>query len=226
MTEDSSTQQRNSPISVLSDHGSGRAFITIIDDRSCEPLARAVANRLAGRARSVLLMSSPVNAQTWQELSDALAATLSFLQVRQVSLVGVGAGATLAQNLALSSPKSVRSLAIVDASSRPHPKWWERYVDWVEERLPFGLPLRLGSVGFNAKAYLHRLRCPLLAIATGDATSFVRDELRTLSARAPTAWGIELKGTPEQQVEDLTAALLAFQDTPAKCPQKNMREAV
>ena len=226
MTDKSPTQHGAAAISVLSDSGSGRTFITIIDDESFEPLARAVADRLSGRARSVLLLSKSVNAQTWHELSDVFASTLARLQMRQVSLVGIGAGATLALNFVLSSPKTVRSLAIVDASSRPHPRWWERYVDWVEEHLPFGLPLRLGSVGFNAKAYLHRVRCPLLAITTAGASSFIREELRTLSARAPTAWGIELKGTREEQVEELTMALLAFQDTPAKCPQKNMKEAV
>jgi pimeloyl-ACP methyl ester carboxylesterase len=226
MTEVKQITNAEKGISVLSDVGSGRAFITIIDDDRHASLAKEIVGRIATRARSILLRSASVTDRNWSRLSDELVTTLAELQIRQASVVGIGAGATLAQNLALGSPKSVRSLAIIDASSRPHPKRWERYVDWIEERLPFGLPLRLGSVGFNSKAYLHRLRCPLLAITTGDASSFVREELKGLAARAPTAWGVELAGTHREQVEELVAALLAFQDTPAKCPQKNLKEAV
>ena len=158
-------------IEVLSDKGSGRTFITIVDDESYLPFAKAVVDSLATRARSVLLQSSSVTAASWQELSEGLNETLSKLNVRQASVVGMGAGATLAQNLALIHPKMVRSLAIVDSSSRPHPTRFERIVDWFEERLPFGLPLRLGSTGFNVKAYVHRLRCPLLVIATSRASA-------------------------------------------------------
>ena len=137
----------------------------------------------------------------------------------------MGAGAALAQNLALSQPKTVRSLAIVDSSSRPHPTRWERFVDWIEERLPFGLPLRLGSSGFNVKAYVHRLRCPLLVIVTSKASLFIREELKSLAERAPTAWNVELAGSLDRQIADLSDTLLSFQDTPAKCPQKNVKDS-
>lgn len=209
---------------VVSDGGSGRAFITIVDDSEYLPLARSVVEKLSTKARSVLLQSSPVTNTSWEPLTEVLSATLAQLNVRQASVIGMGAGATIAQNFALANPKSVRSLAIVDSSSRPHPTRWERLVDWVEERLPFGLPLRLGSQGFNVKAYLHRLRCPLLVIATTRASSFVREEIKSAALRAPTAWRIVLSGGEEEQSVQLSEALLAFQDTPAKCPQKNVRE--
>jgi pimeloyl-ACP methyl ester carboxylesterase len=212
-------------IEVLSDKGSGRTFITIVDDESYLPFAKAVVDSLATRARSVLLQSSSVTAASWQELSEGLNETLSKLNVRQASVVGMGAGATLAQNLALIHPKMVRSLAIVDSSSRPHPTRFERIVDWFEERLPFGLPLRLGSTGFNVKAYVHRLRCPLLVIATSRASAFIREELKSLAERAPTAWKVVLSGPIDSQIADLSDALLTFQDTPAKCPQKNVKDS-
>lgn len=208
-------------IRVLSDSGSGRTFITVVDDSSYLPFATAVAEKLAKKARSVLLMSASVTAQSWEALSLELSKKLSELNVRQASLVGLGAGATLAQNLALNQPKVVRTLAIVDASSRPHPSRWERFVDWVEEHLPFGLPLRLGTQGFNVKAYLHRLRCPVLVIATGRASSFLREEVHTTALRAPTAWRVILSGPIDSQIVELSDTLLSFQDTPAKCPQKN-----
>jgi pimeloyl-ACP methyl ester carboxylesterase len=224
MSEISAARPSSKPIEVLSDSGSGRTFITIVDDEAYLPFARAVVEKLATKARSVLLMSSAVTATSWEALSEAFSATLADLNVRQASIVGMGAGAALAQNLALSQPKTVRSLAIVDSSSRPHPSRWERLVDWIEEHLPFGLPLRLGSRGFNVKAYVHRLRCPLLVIVTSRASSFIREELKSLASRAPTAWRVVLSGPLDSQISELSDTLLNFQDTPAKCPQKNVKE--
>ena len=43
--------------------------------------------------------------------------------------------------------------------------------------------------------------------------------------RAPTAWRVFLSGTTEAQIAELTETLLTFQDTPAKCPQKNQKGA-
>lgn len=224
MSENFTMQHSSNGIEILSDKGSGRTFITIVDDEAYLPFAKAVVDTLSAKARSVLLMSSSVTASSWEGLSESLSSVLTNLNVRQASVVGMGAGAALAQNLALSQPKTVRSLAIVDSSSRPHPTRWERLVDWVEEHLPFGLPLRLGSTGFNVKAYVHRLRCPLLVIATSRASAFIREELQSLASRAPTAWKISLAGSLDSQIADLSDALLSFQDTPAKCPQKNVRE--
>ena len=212
-------------IRVLSDNGSGRTFITVIDDESYLAFATAVVEKLSCKARSLLLCSPPITGLNWERLSLSFSEKLFELNVRQASIVGMGAGATLAQNLALNQPKTVLALAIVDASSRPHPSRWERLVDWIEEHLPFGLPLRLGSEGFNVKAYLHRLRCPVLVIATEKAGAFVREEAKTTALRAPTAWRVVLAGSAERQIAELSDTLLNFQDTPAKCPQKNQRES-
>lgn len=210
-------------ISVLSDGGSGRAFLTVIDDSEYLPFASAIAEKLALKARSILLLSSSVTTHSWSQLSQRLIDVMAELGVRQCSLVAMGAGATLVQNVALNQPKLVRSLAIVDASSRPHPTLFERAIDWLEERLPFGLPLRLGSHGFNVKAYLHRLRCPVLLIATKRSSKFVREEVVSMALRAPTAWHVELTGSDGAEINELSNTLLAFQDLPAKCPQKNNR---
>ncbi len=212
-------------IEVLSDTGAGRTFITIVDEQKYLPFATAVAGKLAVRARSILLMSPAVNVSSWDGLSHLFSEKLAELGIRQASLVGMGAGATLVQNVALNQPKLVRSLAIVDSSSRPHPTRWDRCIDWLEEHLPFGLPLRLGTKGFNVKAYLHRLRCPVLVIATGKASSFIQEEVRGMNLRAPTAWRVFVGGTDEEQIAQLSDTLLSFQDTPAKCPQKNQKGA-
>lgn len=115
---------------------------------------------------------------------------------------------------------------MVDSPTRPHPTWVERLIDRLEEWLPFGLPLRIGAKGFNIKAYLHRLRCPVLLIATGRVGAFVRSDLQMSALRAPTAWSVSLEGSEDEQLEQLSEALLVFQDVPAKCPQKNSKGLV
>lgn len=214
-------------LQVLSDHGAGRVFLTLVDDLAYLPLAESVALHVSKKARAVTVASAPVTAASWESLSESLEHLIEQLGVRQFSVMGLGAGATLAQNLALSNPKSVRILSVVDASSRPHPSLWERMVDRIEAKLPFGLPLRLGSRGFNIKSYVHRLRCPLLVVGTSRASKFIRHELESLAALAPTAWKVMLNEPDfEREAVSLTSTLLAFYDTPAKCPQKNLGVAV
>ncbi len=212
-------------LEILFDGGSGRTFITILDDEAYMPLAQAVTERLSTRARSVVIRSRSITAESWRDLSEKLLAMIANLGVRQASLIGMGAGASLAQNVALSEPKTVRSMAVVDAASRPHPTRWERFVDALEARLPFGLPLRLGSTGFNVRSYLHRFRCPLLVVCTRRAGGFIREELRQLSILAPTAWQVDLTAVAAgEEANAFADTILSFQETPAKCPQKNSRE--
>jgi pimeloyl-ACP methyl ester carboxylesterase len=213
-------------VSVVADSGSGRAYVAILDDARYLHLAQAACEKLGGKARFVLLACAPITNGSWESLSDDVTRELQLLNVRQASLIGFAAGATLAQNVALREPRFVRSLVVVDASARPHPTLCERVVDAIEARLPFGLPLRLGNTGFNVKAYLHRFRCPLLVVVTHRASLFVREELRALAQLAPTAWLVDFSGKQGvAEVEELSSTVEAFQDTPVRCPQKNLKGA-
>jgi pimeloyl-ACP methyl ester carboxylesterase len=204
---------------VLSDIGTGRSFVTIVDDDQYVALVNAVAGQISQRARSVVLKTPPVLADNWSSIAKDMAEVLSGLGIRQSSFIGVGSCAALAEDLALTAPKSVRSLVVIDSPLRPHPTMWERLVDALERRLPFGLPLRLGSKGFNVRSYAHRLRCPVLTVATRRATQFVKSE--------PTSWHLSLRGVTEtDEARELCDIVVGFQDTPAKCPQKNRQEAV
>lgn len=214
-------------ITVVSDEGSGRTFVVVFDDLEYLPLVKAIAVTISGSARVVILQSSSVEGDSWRPLAERFEQLLSELKVRQASFVGVAAGATLLQNLALTTPKLVRTLIIIDASLRPHPSRFERFLDALEARLPFGLPLRLGSKSFNVRAFAHRLRCPTLLVSTQRASRFVSRELRSLGEVAPTAWCVQLHSqSGAAEASELAQYVLAFQDTPAKCPQKNLQEAV
>lgn len=218
-------QPHSSPLHVIADHGSGRSFVTVIDAPEYRALGLAVTARISQRARSILVEAPAITASSWESLAQALEQLLVSFGVRQASFVGLGAGAALIQNLALENPKVVRSLVVVDSALQPHPTRWQRFVDSVERKLPFGLPLRLGARGFNVRAYAHRLRCPVLAVETNRASPFVRSELESLGMLAPTAWNVRLasRGGDEESSE-LGDLVWAFQDTPAKCPQKNRQE--
>jgi pimeloyl-ACP methyl ester carboxylesterase len=212
-------------LKVLFDQGTGRAYITIVDDDCYLPLVSAVAEQIARTARSIVVKSQSITSDSWRTLSEALVSTIAQIGVRQASLIGMGAGATLAQNIALIEPKTVRSMVVVDAASRPHPSVWDRFIDALEARLPFGLPLRLGSKGFNVRSYVHRFRCPLLIVSTRRASTFIRDELKQLALLSPTAWRVDLAEIPSAEEAPFFAeTVIAFQETPVKCPQKNLGE--
>lgn len=214
-----------SALKVVADQGTGRSFITVIDSHEYVALGTAVTSRISQRARSILVESSPITPDNWRELARALEDLLVSLNVRQASFVGIGAGAALIQNLALENPKVVRSLVVVDSALQPHPTTWQRVIDSIERNLPFGLPLRLASRGFNVRAYAHRLRCPVLAVETSRASSFIRSELESLGALAPTAWNVRLQASGgAEEISELGDLVWAFQDAPAKCPQKNRQE--
>lgn len=216
----------SSHLQVTFDSGSGRAFVTIFDESSYEKLGDAIAEKISQRARSVAIKAPRITDQNWRSTAEALDELLSTKGIRQASFVGLGAGATLAENVALENPKMVRTLVVVDSTLRPHPSRWERLVDAIEENLPFGLPLRLGSNGFNVKAYAHRLRCPLLIVGTRRATPFVKSELQSLCATAPTSWQVDITASDDaSEIAELGQLVWAFQDTPAKCPQKNLQGA-
>lgn len=212
---------------VVSDTGAGRTFVIVFDDVSYLSLVEQVAVAVAETARVIVVKVSEVTGDSWRTLAEQFQAVLGELKIRQASFLGVGAGAALVQNLALSVPKSVRTLIIIDASLRPHPSHVERMIDTIEATLPFGLPLRLGSKSFNVRAYAHRLRCPMLLICTRRASRFISREMSSLGDVAPTAWCVELTASDRaQEAQELADYVIAFQDTPAKYPQKNLAEAV
>jgi pimeloyl-ACP methyl ester carboxylesterase len=205
------------------DTGTGRSFVVVLDNQSYIDLALAVAERLASRVRAIVIESPAVTGDSWRRLAQDFQALLDSLKIRQASFVGLAAGATLVHNLTLENPKGVRTHVVVDASLRAHPSRFERALDAIEERLPFGLPLRLGAKSFNVRAFAHRLRCPLLLVSTKRAGRFISSELRALGCIAPTAWYVDLSGeTLSDEASFLAELVMKFQETPAKCPQKNL----
>lgn len=205
-------------IVVRKEGGSGRSHLLLCDDARYARCAEFVWDELS-RDCNVLLVDLPaVRGENWRELTSALLEEVAApRRLRQISVIGFGGAAAIAQNLVLREAKLVRSLVLVDARTRAPLKLAGRALAALERRLPFGLPLRERGPRFNVRPFLQRLRCPALVVTTAEDAASVC-EARVLHERLPVSWRAHCA-----EPAALCAALRSFQEIPAKRPQKNVR---
>jgi pimeloyl-ACP methyl ester carboxylesterase len=215
-----STESGIEDIQVLSSEGKGRAFVVLFDSTIYTQYAENISLSLKDKARVIIISCSLVNSTNWKILSQKLLEKLDQLAVRQASLVGFGSASSLAQYLALTEIKLVRSLVLINATCRPHPNWRDRLIDRLEGALPLGLPFRSSTEGFDSKPFLQRVRCPVLLAVTIDADLFIRSQVAEMEKVLPTAWMIALDSA--NQSAHLAKLVEEFQEVPVKCPQKNL----
>ena len=206
------------------DSGKGRATLLIHETNGYGEflesfLLRATRTDEAQHGRLVVIQTPRISDDTWESIAGAFVELLNEKRVRQAQVVGLGAASTLAMYLALEDSRRVRQLVLLDASSRAHPSKWARFVGRLEQYLPMGLPFRSVSKGFDATAYLQRLRCPVLVATSPRASTYEKSEATRLLAAVPTSWGCSIAST-----KDLWDKIETFQSVPPKCPQKNKRK--
>ena len=206
------------PVSLVREGGKGRAVVLLREDGRFSELCKPIVDRLQSRARVLEFAMSRVDASRWEAQSRAVRAALRDAQVRSASLIAFGAAGTIAQDICVSDLRMVRTLVLVDATTRAHAGLLQRLVDKIEKILPLGLPLRLRTRDFDGAPYLHRMRCPALVVTTAGSSSFERAQAELIARGLPTAWRSHLVGS--DQSEELCERLLQFQDVPAKCPQR------
>ncbi len=206
-------------ISLVSDSGKGRAFIVLHERGRYAVIAKSIAQTLAQSSRTILLESCVLTDENWSEVTDELIHQLTALSVRQASFVGFGASCSTVQHYALIDLKLVRSMALIDGATRAHPSRATLALDWLESHLPLGLPARASSKGFDAKPFLHSLRCPVLVVSSRAGDAHSRAEAQVLSARLPTAWYADISPEPNEAAA-LSNLVQNFQQFPAKCPQR------
>lgn len=208
---------------LQSDSGSGRCFAILFDEARHSRFASELARDLSASSRVLLLKSELITEDNWLDLVDRLAELLLEAKVRQTSLVGFGGGAALAQAILLRDPKMVRTVAIVDGASRPHPSKFSRFVDAIEHKLPLGLPLRSIGKAFDSRPFLQRIRCPALVATSPSATVHEIHDSDVIADLVPTAWRVHLTAQDAAEAAaQLCEALVLFQEVPARCPQKNL----
>ncbi len=214
------SNDHNQLVEVTIEKGSGRAFLFLVEDSKYLDIAKRCAEALADKGRAIVLKVVKINGSIIDQLSDQILKKLSELKVRQASYVGFGAASSLVQSVALMDLKMVRTMVLVDATTRPHPSMLLRWIDKIERSLPLGLPWRLDNDGFDSKPFLHRLRCPVLVCCTSVASDFEKAESELLEHGLPTAWRVDL--SPGKEGDELGDLCAKFYDVPAKCPQKGV----
>lgn len=211
-------------VKIVLDSGKGRAFIITFEGDGYIELAEKLAKLLTIETRVVLVKIPKVTDYNWGTISESLRSVVSNCGVRQASFVAFAGAASVVMNLALLEIKLVRTLVLIDASTRPHPRFIDRIIDRIEQVLPLGLPLRSSGKGFDAKSFLQRLRCPVLVVISRLADHFIIREAEVFRKSLPSGWVVKLNCDNKSSCEsdDLGRLVVDFQQIPAKCPQKNV----
>lgn len=204
---------------IKSDRGQGRTFIFFHEENCYQSFIEQASTALSGKVRLVVVEFSTIDFDSWGSFTQDLNEQLKKLDIRQCALVGFGAAGSLVQYLALTFPRMVRLLTLVDSSFRPHPSFGVRILDRIEAFLPLGLPLRWKESGFDAKPLSQRIRCPALIVLSSQASRFIQSQAHEIALRIPSAWVVTLEVS--SSVEHFCRLLDMFEGVPVKCPQKN-----
>lgn len=208
-------------IILKQDIGTGRAFTFIFEEENYYDLVAPTIEKLNSSSRILIFLIPKVTETNWQKISEDLLKKFVELKIRQTSIVGIGEATSVSQNIALRENKLIRSLILIDPTTRAHPKKIDKFISKIEEFLPLGLPLRKNFMGFDSKPFLQRLRCPCLILTTNRASPYIRLQSELIAKRVPTAWLKDLK--EENFSTRLIQLIEEFEQVPAKCPQKNLK---
>lgn len=166
------------------------------------------------------------NTSNFVNVAEALVSRLSELKIRQANFIGFGSAGLLIQYLALSNPKIVRRAILVDPSTRCNltagPSKKDRFIDWLEQRLPLGLPLRMQSRDFDSRAFLQRIRCPVLILNHETSPQYIKEQVKLLAQSIPTSWVKEIptnKHSANKQTEHFLSLIHDFQQVVARAPR-------
>lgn len=205
-------------MTLKTEAGKGRAFVLLHAKGTYSSFVESITELLAAKARVLVLEFRNLTDSNWEALAEEFTALLDQQKVRQASFIGFGDAGVLVQNLCLHNIKRVRTAIYVDSITRSAPTAFSNFIDSLERKLPLGLPLRLSTSGFDGKPFLQRLRCPSLVVTTHQASSYQLAEAHLLTQNLPTSWSVSLGGSNSER--QFVEAVFAFQDVPAKCPQK------
>ena len=194
--------------------------VSLPSERACSAVGT-----LSGRYRTFVATGQLPTMEGVSECVTAIHHRLEELQLRRVTLIGVGAGGAISQALAVRAAKVVRRLILIDPSLRLSPGIGTRVIDRVEAFLPLGLPLRSASNAFDGRAFLHRIHCPVLVLVSSGAGEFVREQCGLIAKRVPNAWLRQLAGealAEERLTVEVESCVESFFEVPPKRPQKNL----
>lgn len=187
--------------------------------------AKKAVGMLAHRCRTFVASGELPSLESVSQCVADLAHKLEELRLKRLTVIGMGAGGAISQALAVRASRVVRRLILVDPTVRISPGLGTRVVDRLESFLPLGLPLRKASNDFDARAFLHRIHCPVLVLVSAGAGEFVREQSRVIVRRVPNGWlrQIETEAlTGDLLTSEVERCVEAFFEVPTKRPQKNL----
>lgn len=207
-------------LTIEREMGTGRPFVVCRIAGEYEELLSGVCEQLSQRNKVYVVSFPKITHSNWQPLAEELENLFQESRIRQPSIISLGECCVPVQCYLLDDYVKVRRLVLVEATTRPEYGLKERVADKIEELLPLGLPLRLSSVGFNARPYLQRLRCPTLVACFLNSSEKQKSESVVLANSIPTAWSSEVG-----DVGALVEAIEAFENVEPKASQKNRKVA-
>ena len=206
-------------VNLLRKEGAGRAFLLLKEQGMYGEISEALCGALRGTSTVLLVECAQVGDANWQSIADEVAAMVCSEKLKQVSLVAFGLATSIAQNLCLLQPRLVRSMVLFDVCTRPCADWVNQSIDWLEKKLPMGLPFRSRVRGFDGRPFLQRLRCPVLVVSTPGASAHECEQSRLTAESLPTSWIYQAVGEEGKGVEGYCSLVLDFEQVPARCPQ-------
>jgi len=145
-----------------------------------------------------------------RRFAEVLEEQVSALTLKRLSLVGVSWGGPICIQYASTFPRNMRRLVLIDAKARLKQSAVERGIEWLENFLPLGLPLRPLSKAFDPRPLLHRVRCPTLVLKTHPEDP----DAEFLADRIPNAWKKAIS------IQEFAPIFHDFLEVQTKQPQK------
>ncbi|HMO18181.1 MAG TPA: hypothetical protein PKA63_08220 [Oligoflexia bacterium] len=172
-----------------------------------------------------ILNNFPLDGPGLMGFVDRLYEILRDQGLRFSYLTGIGLGSCVVQQFAISHSRFARRVALFDPVSRVGVRsFLGSAIDFLESKIPCGLPLRKGGSDFDSRSEIHRLHSPSLVCVSPEAGSYVVQESNLLCERLPNVWRGSFSLTSLSDVSGVSnffQTISSFLDVPAKAPQKN-----
>ena len=167
-----------------------------------------------------LCVVPPQSGVEWEQTSAQLEAALADRGLRHCPIIGIGESALMVHHFAVFRPKICQSIILIDPVFQLSATRMTRLVNWIEQILPLGLPLRVGTDSFISAPFLHRIRCPTLVISSAGEGDEQEEATSSMTRRIPNGWFKRLD--LEAQEADLIESVSSFLPVRHRYPMRRI----
>jgi hypothetical protein len=198
------------------------ALLIVPGELMAEDRATQLVSALSTQFYGFVLANASIDSTRIADTVLTLSQSLEQKKIKRIMFLGVGLGSLVSLAFAIRFPRMVRRIILLDGQSRLQPVGEKKFIQFLDELLPFGLPLRSSSKDFDARPALHRVRCPTLLLASPQQDKFIRSEYELLLSQIPNAWGKQLHSSSLVAgaiSTEITTLAEQFLSVPTKKPQ-------